>query len=267
MSALKKRVFLFLFFFCNSFVAAYVDPSLEGQISSYSVSLVIIASLFVVFFAFLFLLYTKQLAHYKKLIFCLIVIPVGLSSLFLAGSTVYVNLISDTKGPVHWHADFEVWNCEEKLDLIDPRGLSNKVGSALFHEHNDNRVHVEGVVLNTAMVGIDDFFHVVGGDLKKNYFSFPTENEVVYVDDGNMCNGRPGKVQIFLYRIINPNKKSGFIYSQEKLEKFEDYTSSPYSLVPPGDCIIVEFSEEKDKTDHLCESYRVAKERGELIGR
>ena len=274
MNLLKGGYYFFLLLFYSSFVIAREESvssvSVLGErLTGYSISAVFVSLLIIVFFVLLFLFYTKSLTHYKTLIFYLIIIPIVLSSLFLAGSTVYVNLISDTRGPVHRHADFEVWNCEEKLDLIDPRGLSNKVGSALFHEHNDNRVHVEGVVLDIATVGIDNFFQIIEGDLHENGFSFPTEEGMVNVRNGEFCNDKLGKVQVFLYQVINPKeeKKSGFIYSQKKLENFEDYVPSPYSLVPPGDCIIIEFVEEKEKTDHLCESYRTAKERGELIGR
>ena len=51
---------------------------------------------------------------------------------------------------------------------------------------------------------------------------------------------------------------------QEKLTDYEDYILAPQSLVPPGDCIIIEFDKYKESTDNLCESYRIALERGDL---
>ena len=75
-----------------------------------------------------------------------------------------------------------------------------------------------------------------------------------------------GKLQAFLLKVENPSalKKDEFIFEQTKLENFENYILSPYAYVPPGDCIIIEFDVEKDKTDKICESYTVAIERGDL---
>jgi len=71
-------------------------------------------------------------------------------------------------------------------------------------------------------------------------------------------------LQAFLYRIVNayPNQKKGFLYEQVKLENFADYVLSPYVNVPPGDCIIIEFDEEKDTTDKICETYSASIQKG-----
>jgi len=42
----------------------------------------------------------------KKILFAAIVIPVVAATIFLAGSTIYLNSVSSSGGPVHWHADF-----------------------------------------------------------------------------------------------------------------------------------------------------------------
>ena len=57
-----------------------------------------------------------------------------------------------------------------------------------------------------------------------------------------------------------------WIFEQQKLDNFEDYVLSPYTQIPPGDCIIIEFDAEKEKTEHICESYKVAVGRGDLSG-
>src|SRR5689334_20592308 len=68
------------------------------------------------------------------------VILVATGTLF--GSTIYLNTSSDSKGPVHWHADFEVWACGVQLELRNPSGfLSNKIGTPTLHEHDDQRIH------------------------------------------------------------------------------------------------------------------------------
>ena len=84
------------------------------------------------------------------------------------------------------------------------------------------------------------------------------------VNDGDLCNGKLGKVQIFLYSIVDAysSQNDNFVYEQKKIAA--DYVLSPYSNVPPGDCIIIEFDEEKEFTDKICEPYRIAIEQGKM---
>ena len=94
----------------------------------------------------------------KWILFLGIVIPVLLATAYSAGTTIYLNRNSATGGPVHWHADFEIWKCGQKIDLLDPTGLSNRIGTPVFHEHGDDRIHVEGVVMNLEDVSLHHFF-------------------------------------------------------------------------------------------------------------
>lgn len=178
----------------------------------------------------------------KKLLFFLLVIPIALSSLYLAGSTIQENVFSETKGPVHWHADYEVWVCDEKLDLINPRFPSNKIGSPLFHEHNDGRIHIEGTVSNLENIDLGGYFEIIGGDLKSNFVKYPAIEGIVEKRNGDLCEGVPGNLKVY----VNGNK----------IEDFENYAVYPDARVPPGDCIIVEFSESTEETtSRICNSW------------
>ncbi len=202
----------------------------------------------------------------KKIIYSLLAVIVSMITVYFVVTTIHINVISETKGPVHWHADFEVWKCGEKTGLIEPKGLSNRVGTAVLHEHNDNRIHVEGVVVEKGDVDLYSSFKAVGGVLAKGYFMMPTDEGTLEMRDGESCNGREGKLQVFLYKITNPDSSKKWIYRQEKLQDFDEYVLSPYSNVPPGDCIIIEFDAEKESTDKICASYIAAISRGELSG-
>ena len=195
-----------------------------------------------------------------------IAIPIIIATAYSAGSTIYLNLASHTKGPVHWHADYEVWNCGENLDLLDPTGMANRIGTPTLHEHNDNRIHLEGVpvVLSTASIG--SFFSTVGGHIAKDRFSYETNNGLISVKDGDLCNGQPGKVQVFLLKVDDMGKTDNWVYSQTKLEDPARHVISPSAYVPPGDCFIVEFGPEKESTDKICETYEIAMRKGELRG-
>ena len=120
---------------------------LPPPFSSYDPFTVLIYVSVVFFFLVAYaVLKKKQSKHEKHILFWSMVVVLGSATLYLAAYTLTVTLLSVTNGPVHWHADFEFWACGEKLDLKDPEGFFNRVGSPVFHEHNDDRIHVEGVV-------------------------------------------------------------------------------------------------------------------------
>ncbi|MEK6939790.1 MAG: hypothetical protein AABX31_03610 [Nanoarchaeota archaeon] len=232
-----------------------------------SMVVIVVTSIIVTDLVILAIISKRKLNNHKKLLFSLMVIPIIAATLYTAGTTIYLNHISATKGPVHWHADFEVWNCGKKLDVINPNGLSNRIGTPVFHEHNDFRIHIEGVVIKTEDVALDNFVNVIGGALSEESLGVPTNEGIVLLRNGDLCSGKPGKVQVFVYTVANPQESGKWIYTQEKIEDYANYVLAPYSHVPPGDCIIVEFDREKERTDKICTTYQVALDQGELHGR
>ncbi len=232
---------------------------IDDVIRSNSIMYLLIAASITLFFV----IYAIEAQHHsgftnkKKLILFLgIVIPVITTTAYLVTATIYLNSISTSGGPVHWHADFEIYGCYDKINLISPKGLSNRVGTSVFHTHGDNRIHVEGVVENPQDISLHNFFDVVGGSLTKDELIVPADKYVVKFHNRDRCDGGPGMVQVFAY-----TTKDGKAI-QKKVD--ENYILSPYTNVPPGDCIIVEFSPEKTTTKHMCETYRIAIEKGDL---
>ncbi len=274
-------VLIVLFILLASFVFAHVveedydvvdySDRADHEIKDNSLLLLLIASVIVIIavsFALYLNKFPKVFAKHKTMLFLSITVPVILASAYLIGGTIYLNNISTTQGPIHWHADFEIYNCGEKVELTQPEGLSNRIGTPVFHEHGDLRIHVEGVVVNYRDVSLGNFFSAIGGELTKESMTVPTASGKLFVNNGDKCNGKEGRLQVFLYKVANPDpaKKTGFVYRQEKLEEFTNYVLSPYAYVPPGDCIIIEFDEEKEKTDKICETYKIAIEKGDLTG-
>lgn len=208
----------------------------------------------------------KKNQKIKVILFGLIVIAVLGTTFFVAGSTIYLNMISVTGGPVHWHSDFEIWTCGQKVDLLNPTGLSNKIGSATYHEHNDDRLHVEGVVIEYKDVNLQKFFELIGGSLEQGKVAIPTDDGMKKYKDNDLCNEVPSELQVFLYRVENPGDKGEWRYSLTKLTGYTDYILKDTSYVPPGDCFIIEFGPSRDTTDHMCETYEIAVAKGELRG-
>ncbi len=224
----------------------------------------------------------------KLFLFLGMIVPAVFTTIYLAAATVMENRASVTAGPVHWHADFQIYSCDknlqasnqvlgrtillahggeeenmgktsESVDMVDPKGLSNRVGTSVFHEHGDNRIHIEGVVRNLRDIRLEKFFEVIGGQLTPSFLRIPTNHGEEILQNGMNCpNGQPGTLQTFVY------KTKGNRITQEKLADFPNYVISPYSNIPPGDCLILEFSSEiKNKTDKICPFYEIAIQKGE----
>ena len=142
--------------------------------------------------------------------------------------------------------------------MEDPKGLSNKVGSETVHEHNDKRMHFEGVMEDLRHASLGHFFKEVGGSLDSEHFTLPTHGGMTTLESGQKCNSEPAKLQVFVYSTHDKT------FSQQKLQDPAEYIVSPHSQAPPGDCVIIELDKEKAKTDKMCNFYKVALQKGEL---
>lgn len=231
---------------------------LEHTIAQLSIRTTVIATIVIVILVVAGAFVRNRWPKLKLPIFIGLSFTVIATTLLLAGLTIYLNVNSSSKGPVHWHADFEIWACDQKLNLRDPNGfLSNKIGTTSLHEHNDERIHLEGVVVEPHDASLGKFMRVVGGEISDSTLLVPlNEEKSAYFEDGQTCpDGTIGDVQVFVYS-AGENKT----YSQRKLERPEDFIIAPHPQVPPGDCIIIEFGERRDKTDRKCLQYQVQDE-------
>ncbi len=261
---------------------------LEGDINSFSIRVIGVAVIIlVVLLAMATQIKHKKHAHYKKPLFIAIAGTIIMPSLLLIGSTVYINTVAESKGPVHWHTDIEFWVCGQEIELRDPyEFLSNKIGTATYHEHDDKRIHLEGVVIDKEHdASLSKFMDVTEGGISQTSLTIPTnddmrENDVdgdapygniaeldqyrlidpstnrvsLSLENGNGCGTSTNTaVQAFLYRFDTETDT----YHQMKLENPANYIMRDESTVPPGDCLIVEFDVVKSYTNRLCQQYGV----------
>jgi hypothetical protein len=271
----------------NTFAAAGTTD-IEADINALSINSILIASLVLVVLLVLSsqIVKHKKLAYLKTPLFVAIAATIILPSLLLMGSTVYVNTISESGGPVHWHTDIEFWVCGEEVELRNPTGfLSNKIGTSTYHEHDDKRIHLEGVVIEKEYdASLEKFMDVTDGFISNEKLVIATEQTIfendtdgdvpsgnqdvvrdyltrtdeglyqIAVENGQTCaESQPAEIQVFLLR-YNENDDT---YTQTKLQEPERYIMRDESLVPPGDCVIVEFDVRKDSTERLCQQYGV----------
>lgn len=240
-----------------------------NSVTDWSIASLTVVGILVVALTLLALIIKTPSEGAKKLMFWGMSVPVILASLFVAGSTVYLNVISVTGGPVHWHADFGIYNCGEEINLIDPTGLSNRVGTPVLHEHDDERIHIEGVVVELQDISLGSFFNVVGGSLTESSLTLPTDNGEVTMTTGEDCGnesiyaGREAELQVFLYKTDQENNT----VTQSKLNPSEwaSHIITDDPNIPPGDCLIFEFTPEvKNQTNHICDFYQIAIDKNEI---
>lgn len=263
--------------------------NLEEVIASWSTRVTLGSALILLILVIVAAIVKDKWPRLKLPLFIMMVTVMAGSILFLGASTVYLNTKADSGGPVHWHADFEIWACGNELELRDPfEFLSNKIGTPTLHEHNDKRIHLEGVVVDEHKdASLGKFFYVIDGVLAPNDLIVPLnpadkgdifEDEVdgdgpagshpgliesyIHNDEhgryaqfrsGDMCGDEPGYVQTFVYKYDEDSKT----YRQEKVADPVPYSISREPNVPPGDCVIIEFDVLKTQTDKLCEQFGV----------
>lgn len=262
---------------------------LEQDITRLGMRTVLYASIVLFVCVAIALLAKGRLGKLKLPLFLIMAITLVGSTLLLFGSTIYLNTKSESGGPVHWHSDIEFWACGSELELRDPHGfLSNKIGTATYHEHNDKRIHLEGVVVRKAEdASLKKFMRVTGGFVTSDAIGVPLnedsgewltqgdrldgdsqdtnaqdltqfvknddEGPVMELVNGQRCGSEKAELQTFVYSY----NKDDETYSQKKLDDPSDYLLRDESVVPPGDCVIVEFDKPKDKTTKLCRQYGV----------
>ncbi len=273
----------------------FATIDLEQKIVQTSMKSTLIASVVLIVATSAAIMLNKHMRRrdFKKLklpLFLIMISAVVINTFILAFNTVYLNVKAESKGPVHWHADIEFWACGSELELRDPIGtFSNKIGTSTYHEHDDKRIHLEGVVVEKKRdASLGKFMEVTGGyihergvgiplntvpstwlaseahrdgDRQQTAFQGQMGKYVVPDEDGfvlNLGNGSPcgqesGELQVFVHRYDKTTKT----YRQEKLADPAGYALRDESTVPPGDCIIVEFDTVKTHTDKLCTQYGV----------
>jgi hypothetical protein len=274
---------------------------LEEQIIQLATRTVVAASIALIVLVAIAIIVKKQSEHLQNMLklplFLMITITMLGATGILLASTVYLNVKSDSGGPVHWHNEIEFWACGAEINLRDPVGkLSNKVGSATFHEHNDKHIHLEGVVVDLEYdASLDKFMQVTGGSIAVDAIDIPLSPEkekwftsedqldgdgqkpenfevatgngsrilrsedgtILSLKNGQSCgNGQHIPAQLQVFKFTYD--KSTKTYYQEKLDNPAGYTlRAESSLGPPADCVIVEFDVPKQRTNKLCEQYGI----------
>lgn len=273
------------------------QADLEQQIISLALRTVTSAAIALVILVLISAAIKDRMPKLKLPIFVLIAFTMVGTTAVLLTSTIYLNVKSESGGPVHWHSEIEFWSCGAELNLRDPVGfLSNKIGTATYHEHNDKHIHLEGVVVQKSHdASLGKFMEVTGGYINHSALAIPlnkdqetwftggeqldgdgqrpenfglatNENKwitndqkgaVLALNNGEYCSGSHEKPAEVQVFVYSFDKATN-TYAQRKLDSPAEYVMrEESSLGPPSDCVIVEYDQPKTHTDKLCEQYGV----------
>lgn len=239
-------------------VIGQTSPALDTIIRTNSLNFSLLAMGLLLLLVIISLIIKAKSDLIKGAILGLMSLVVLLNTIYLISSTINLNQQSITGGPIHWHADYQIFKCGNKIELKNPTGFSNKIGSEVVHEHNDNKIHLEGVLLDMHDASLSNFFNSVGGEMTNHQLVIPTQSGPETLATNQSCPNGPAALQVFVYQT------RGNTFIQKKLADPASYQISPEGNIPPGDCIIIELDQFKDKTDKLCQQYQVKEKLGEI---
>ena len=119
----------------------------------------------------------------------LIVIAIGIGYMMTHKPSTY------TDRQVHWHALVEISVCGVRRDL--PRADSSEIvhgesfkGTPLMHSHDDNTIHIEGLIQKKEDIALGKFFDTIGVPFDRDRF--------MEVKNGDPCEGKSGTWKMFV---------------------------------------------------------------------
>ena len=83
-----------------------------------------------------------------------------------------------------------------------------------------------------------------------NFIETSDLHTVARLPESGKCGDEAAELQVFRYRTGVNNT-----YTQSKVSLNENIVMRDESIVPPGDCYIIEFDKPKNYTDKLCKQY------------
>lgn len=206
----------------------------------------------------------RKAPHFQVPFFVGLCVVVSCTTLVLATGAA-AQLRGSPTGPIERQAQISFWVCGQELELRDPsKWISNKIGSAEWHEHNDNIMHYQGVPHNLENdIGLGAFMEAIKGRITpftlvvplneqwplanqstnaaiEKFIAVQRDGKYASMVNGQTCDNLPAEVQLF---VVNDQ-------SQFKIMDPPHYIIS--SKKAGDECLVVEFDAPKSTTERRC---------------
>ena len=151
----------------------------------------------------------RKITKYVIILIIIALIAYGVYALYQ--KTSKLDFSTYTQGAVHWHAYPTVEICDEEKELPYPIGANEHLGSALLHTHTppENYIHIEGRVKSEEDIKLGKYFDNIGVKFSQEQI-FDTKN-------GDLCNGKPGKLKMFVNDVENFEFRNYTIKDQDRI--------------------------------------------------
>ena len=110
---------------------------------------------------------------------------------------------------IHWHAIPQITLCGEEKPIPTP-GPGLHLGNTLFHTHEDAQIHIEGTVAGPEQITLGGFFDKIGVKF--------SSTEIMGRKNGDICNGVPGTVQLFVNGSLNAEFRDYVVRDKDKIQ-------------------------------------------------
>ncbi|MFB6242236.1 MAG: hypothetical protein ABEJ36_05570 [Candidatus Nanosalina sp.] len=193
MNVLRRVLYSFPVAFVITALAIKLFPNIN--FTSYTTTLIGLGTLSTLLLASISFYQEDDLTmHDKNLLMNGFLIAVLVPSLYTAGAFLHQSQTSWSGGEIHYHADYEVVvetdGKLKTLDLVDPTQfckeakhqssfmckLSDRTGTTRYHEHNDNRIHLEGIFEKKEEATLAAYFETFDGELSNTRLAYPTND-------------------------------------------------------------------------------------------
>jgi hypothetical protein len=247
MKLLRRVLYVAAVFFLGTVAAIYYMPDMNFV--PYVVPVMQVATVaLIVLAAEAFRKEGDMTMHDKNVLMNAFIVVILGASFFTASAFVHLSQTSWSNGEIHWHADYEILaeneNGElERLDLIDPGQfcqeyrdgdymckVNDRTGITKFHEHNDNRIHLEGVFQEREEATLAAYFSTFNGTLTSSKLRYPTNEEIVEVSESAETNN---SLKIVVRSGVADER------SWKVIDNPSEYVISPYKRGPNLDDIFI----------------------------
>jgi len=157
-------------------------------------------------------------------------------TLYTAGAFMHESETSWSSGEIHYHADYEVLVEQDgnlqRTNLVDPAKfcqnsnhestymckMNDRTGSKEYHEHNDQRIHLEGVFKTRKEASLAAFFETFGGELTNDRLVYPTNDGRI-----NVTNDGQNSLKILVQKGRTPDRYWCVVGEAENVDTCESY--------------------------------------------